>query len=63
MRGTDLEPSRVLLDHIKRRIAALGREMGAAGDDDERLWWWAADLAELGAEVEVLIDRDRLLTP
>ena len=58
MRGADLEPSRVILDHLRRRIATLVRELGAAGDDDERAWWAAADLAELGADVDVLIDRE-----
>jgi hypothetical protein len=48
----------VLLAHLRRRLAALGRELGASSDDDERLWWWAADLAELGATVDVLIDRE-----
>jgi hypothetical protein len=62
MRGADLEPSRVILDHLRRRIATVSREMGAAADD-ERLWWWSADLAELGGDVAVLIDRERFPTP
>ena len=63
MRGADLEPTRTLLDHIKRRLAAVAREMGGASDDDERLWWWPADLAELGADVDVLLDRERFPAP
>jgi hypothetical protein len=63
MRGADLESSRVILDHLRRRIATISREMGAAADDDERLWWWSADLAELGGDVAVLINRERFLTP
>ena len=34
----------------------------AAAADDERLWWWAADLAELGGDVDVLLDRERFPT-
>ena len=62
MRGADLETTRTLLEHMRRRLATIGREMGGAADDDERLWWWAADLAALGGDVEVLIDRERFPT-
>ena len=44
MRGADLEPSHTLLEHLRRRIAALAVELGTA-DDDGRLWGWGADLA------------------
>jgi hypothetical protein len=62
MRGADLEPTRVLLDYLRRRIAGIGRQLGAYAQDDERFWWAAADLAELGPAIDVLIDRDRFPT-
>ena len=63
MRGADLEPSRVLLEHLARRLATHVRELGAVADEppsDGLLWALGADLAALGAVVEVLLDRETL---
>ena len=63
MHGADLEPTHVLLEHLARRLPTVARELGAVADDDDRLWWAAADLAELGTVVDVLIDREKVLNP
>jgi hypothetical protein len=63
MRGRNLETSLAILEHMRRRLATLSRELGAEADNDERLWWWPADLAELGADVDVLLDRERFPAP
>lgn len=52
----------MLLQHLRQRHT-LARELGADADDDGRLWWAAADLAELGATVDVLLTRENALSP
>jgi hypothetical protein len=42
MRGADLEPTHVLVEHLRRRLAAIARELGAAAAADEEAWWVAA---------------------
>jgi hypothetical protein len=64
MRAADLEPSRVLLDHLARRLTTHCHELARLTDaTPSDLWALGADLAALIPVIEVLRGRLAVRTP
>jgi hypothetical protein len=63
VRGAAREPSRVLLEHLHRRLGAHVHELASAADEpaspsDGLLWATSVDLAALIPVIEELLDRE-----
>jgi hypothetical protein len=63
MKGAALEPTHVLLGHLRQRLVTCARALGALEDGDGRVWAVGADLAILGDVVQELIDRETFSHP
>jgi hypothetical protein len=55
MRGADLEPTHVLLEHLVDRLARASRQAAALPDDAG--WALGADLDALGGVAEIIRGR------
>ena len=62
MRGAARESTRVLLEHVERRLTAHVHELSAA-EPPVDLWSTSTGLAGLLPLIEELLDRDRFPQP